>query len=685
MNFRDYCSNIESTDGISSQRIEINDTGEIIRFIQNKSNKEFLIASKDIFAYLKYVQSYNDEIEKAIRSDERFNKDLFTQYEEKGYRALYSSLSDIAELSPISSLGGSQSLGVTQVVSKVIGFLSEQTYKGVKENTFLEKEIVEKAITNLNSTIQKSLQSESQNISTDSLKIAFITWLESHSKSWSKSTIQKYSLDSINKANQILSTTHSNSKVIYSVNNSKEIAQYIEVLNTNDEWISRNKTGKSMFARGLNLYKEFLEATFDEGCRITVGLILPKPFLLLAGISGTGKTRFVREQVLSTGSLNETYCLTSVRPDWHEPSDLLGYISRLKDKAEYVSTDVVEFIARAWRAIIDSDLVMSEQTDEKTGDIKLVVQGDSNALGAILPYWLCLDEMNLAPVEQYFADYLSVIETREWEWTGSDFTYGCDALLTASTINHSDHSDHSDYSQQLRKQLGFEDTKYNNAWLLFKKHGISIPFNLIVAGTVNMDETTHGFSRKVIDRAFSFDFGEFFPNDIDDFFESSKVAKSLSYPIYSHAKREQFESIQADKDAQKTTKFFKAINGVLKGTAFELAFRAFNELCLSVISFAPENDDQLVAVFDDFLMCKVLPRIEGDEDKLTTAQGDALLPKLHDMIATELTLIWEGERLDYFRQLKDSDDNAVKVNCRSKVKLERMLSQLDTGFTSFWP
>lgn len=679
MNFRDYCSNIESTDGASSQRIEINDTGEIIRFIQNKSNKEFLIASKDIFAYLKYVGSYNDEIEKAIRSDERFNKELFTQYEEKGYRALYSSLSGIAELSLISSLGGSQSLGVTQVVSKVIGFLSEQTYKGVKDNTFLDKAIVEKAITNLNSTIQKSLQSEIQNSSTDSLKVAFITWLESHPKSWSKSTIKKYSQDSINKANEILSTTYDNSNAIYSVNDSKDIAQYIEVLNTNDEWISRNKTGNSMFARGLDLYKEFLEATFDKDCKIKVGLILPKPFLLLAGISGTGKTRFVREQAKDSGSLKETYSLVSVRPDWHEPSDLLGYVSRLKDKAEYVSTDVVEFIARAWRAIIDSDLVMSEQIDEKTGDIKLVVQGDSNALGAISPYWLCLDEMNLAPVEQYFADYLSVIETRKWEWQGSDFTYGCDALLSASTINN------SDYSVQLRKQLGFEDTKYDNSWQLFKKHGISIPFNLIVAGTVNMDETTHGFSRKVIDRALSFDFGEFFPNEIDDFFESSKVAKSLSYPIYSQAKREQFESIQADNDAQKTTTFFKSINEVLKGTAFELAFRAFNELCLSVISFAPENDDQLAAVFDDFLMCKVLPRIEGDEDKLTTAQGEPLLPKLNEVIATELTLIWEGQRLDYFRQLKDSDDKAIKVNCRSKVKLERMQSQLDTGFTSFWP
>lgn len=78
---------------------------------------------------------------------------------------------------------------------------------------------------------------------------------------------------------------------------------------------------------------------------------LSKPFLLLAGISGTGKTRFVREQAKATGQFSETYCLISVRPDWHEPSDLLGYISRLNGVAEYITTDVLQFIAKAWRGI----------------------------------------------------------------------------------------------------------------------------------------------------------------------------------------------------------------------------------------------------------------------------------------------------------------------------------------------
>ncbi|ACA89167.1 hypothetical protein [Shewanella woodyi] len=434
-----------------------------------------------------------------------------------------------------------------------------------------------------------------------------------------------------------------------------------------------------------NLYNDY-QILLKEGRYILIFngtssfTALSKPFLLLAGISGTGKTRFVREQVKASGSLSETYCLTSVRPDWHEPSDLLGYVSRLNKKVEYVSTDVIEFIAKSWRAIIDSDLVVKEQTDEKTGDIKLVVQGDSGSLNAILPYWLCLDEMNLAPVEQYFADYLSVIETREWQWTEDDFTYACDALLSATTISH------PDYTDSLRKQLGFEGDNYDNAWLLFKKYGIGIPFNLIVAGTVNMDETTHGFSRKVIDRALSFDFGEFFPNDIDDFFESKKIAKPLSYPVYSHAKLELFKAVEADSDAKKSTLFFKAVNEVLKGTAFELAFRAFNELCLSVISFAPKTDHELQAVFDDFLMCKVLPRIEGDEDKLASRNEGNLLEQLALVLESELKDIWQNQRPDLYRAFNDSaDEKVLETGCRSYKKIETMTAQLTSGFTSFWP
>ncbi|WP_235301236.1 McrB family protein [Phocaeicola barnesiae] len=119
--------------------------------------------------------------------------------------------------------------------------------------------------------------------------------------------------------------------------------------------------------------------------------IKSKPFLLLAGISGTGKSRIVRELARACWGENseefkaqkpKNFEMIQVKPNWHDSSELIGYVSRVSGKAEFVAGEFLKFIAKAW-----------EDTDT--------------------PYFLCLDEMNLAPVEQYFAEYLSVIESRK--------------------------------------------------------------------------------------------------------------------------------------------------------------------------------------------------------------------------------------------------------------------------------
>jgi hypothetical protein len=239
---------------------------------------------------------------------------------------------------------------------------------------------------------------------------------------------------------------------------------------------------------------------------------LPKPFLLLAGISGTGKTRFVREQAAAhcNGDLSN-YCLIPVRPDWHEPSDLLGYISRIgQGGSRYVVTDLLRFVVKVWQ-----DAWASATAEE------LVCKAPAD----MTPYWLCLDEMNLAPVEQYFADYLSILETRKWQ----DGSYHCDPLLKSDTIKQLDLAG----QQALRAYLHLDDVLFDDLWNYFVNVGIPLPPNLIVAGTVNMDETTHGFSRKVIDRAFTIDFGVFYPNDFDHYFKSSIRPKTLGFPVLS--------------------------------------------------------------------------------------------------------------------------------------------------------
>jgi hypothetical protein len=394
---------------------------------------------------------------------------------------------------------------------------------------------------------------------------------------------------------------------------------------------------------------------------------LSKSFLLLAGISGTGKSRFVRKQAENSGSIDKNYKLISVRPDWHEPSDLLGYISRIKEE-KYIVTDALKFMVSAWCDACD--LV---NTSEKVLANK--------APSEMNTFWLCLDEMNLAPVEQYFADYLSVIETRKWNGD----SYSCDAILKADVIKLLEPT----AADNLRKDLGLSDPKYLPLWSYFSEIGIPLPPNLIVAGTVNMDETTHGFSRKVIDRALTLDFGQFFPNDFDAFFEPTSNPVIFSFPTLSQATKSDFNDVTADSEGKNSLEFLKGINEILKGTMFELAYRALNELFISVICIKPKNEIELQAVWDDFLMAKVLPRIEGDDDKLRShndPNNKEILKALDEYIKQKLPLIYETElRPDFFR-IDATSNKPVEIKCRSRAKLKWMSDRLaNNGFTTFWP
>ncbi|MBT5426880.1 MAG: restriction endonuclease [Bacteroidetes bacterium] len=422
---------------------------------------------------------------------------------------------------------------------------------------------------------------------------------------------------------------------------------------------------------------------------------LPKPFILLSGISGTGKTRFVREQANMAAKLfnlseGNNYCLVPVRPDWHEPSDLLGYISRING-TRYISTDFLKFTLKAICAAVEScdgTEIQWKSTDK------------------IPPFWLCLDEMNLAPVEQYFADFLSILETQN----RSEHGYTSDPILKPGLLKQlalSEIEPEKNSLVALWDEL-FDGTDFDNQEVLceyFKIHGIPLPINLIVAGTVNMDETTHGFSRKVIDRALTIDFQEFYPNDYDTFFRGQLEPKLLWFPQRTNSDEMDLPAVDKNNEKSKSTEFLKTVNSILKNTPFELGYRALNELLLSVTCFNPKTNEELQAVWDDYLMQKILPRIEGDSQKLKFLDGNdsgspssrylsdaerefgkgSLLHNLYNVLESELLKdIW-GDKQNLHKRPDLLRETEEPIECRSKKKLLWMLRRLKANhFTDFW-
>lgn len=422
----------------------------------------------------------------------------------------------------------------------------------------------------------------------------------------------------------------------------------------------------------------------------------PKPFLILAGPSGTGKSRWVRQQAFLTWAGSEkpvppaNYLLVPVKPNWHDSSELLGYVTRLGlaegRKARYVVTEFVKFIVRAWRAPHS-------------------------------PHWLCLDEMNLAPVEQYFAEYLSVIETRRLDReTG---TVATDPIVSAAAfvdLLGEDGADSQEWSDFCRDVGLGADPADKDLAARFRIHGISLPQNLIVVGTVNMDETTHSFSRKVLDRAFVW---EMPIGDLDEGWDPLKypeVTPPEWVPLLATGGNEAREMLQegdalpeAWLETTDTTKavvsWLKRVNGVLEGTPFQVSYRVRDELLLLALARGVTTVEALQQTLDDGLYSKILPRIEGDvvrTQKALAGLGKLLLDLAGLAEAPEWMQIFSadpGQELDFQRLSKapggpafmfgsetwPSDPFAPAMPWRRSLnKIRSMLLKLEGQFTSYW-
>lgn len=183
--------------------------------------------------------------------------------------------------------------------------------------------------------------------------------------------------------------------------------------------------------------------------------------MILSGISGTGKSKLVR---LFAEAIGAEFTLIPVRPDWSDATELLGY-KDLNQKS---------YLGKLTQVIQNA----SENRDK--------------------PYIVCLDEMNLARVEYYFSDFLSLIESRRREGG---------KIITDS------------FTQDL-------DVTYK-----------SLPDNLYIVGTVNMDETTFQFSRKVLDRANTIELSDI---DLLYDFEEEILEEVMPLCMHNEALRSEF-------------------------------------------------------------------------------------------------------------------------------------------------
>ena len=323
-----------------------------------------------------------------------------------------------------------------------------------------------------------------------------------------------------------------------------------------------------------------------------------KPFVIISGISGTGKTKIVQLFAESVGATedNGQFKLIPVRPDWSDSSELLGYLDL---KGEFQKGPLTEVVEHAM--------------DHPN-----------------LPHFVLLDEMNLARVEYYFSDVLSVMESRKRD--GDQIT-----------------------SSQLL------DAKYTG-------RAIKLPNNLYLVGTVNMDETTHPFSKKVLDRANTIEFNEINLNSFNflesrEEVEAQRISNEQLEPCYISLK-----DVYSKKKliVEEVSQRLAEINKYLEPINAHVGYRVRDEICFYMVHNENAKLLEKHEAFDFCVMQKILPRITGSDGRI-----EQLLQNL----------------FTHFTDVPYNVENIAlsPMYPRSAKKVAEMLRRYHTdGFTSFW-
>ena len=446
----------------------------------------------------------------------------------------------------------------------------------------------------------------------------------------------------------------------------------------------------------FELWKNDSKSTFaidifeDSPYRPYLTAIKSKPFLLLAGISGTGKSRIVRELAFMScpkylqdkdGVTPGNYCMIEVKPNWHDSTELLGYYSNIS--REYQFKKFVKFLVKA-------------------------------KMHPEVPFFVCLDEMNLAPVEQYFAEILSILETRKHPKTDE----GVDMKTIKTEVlvepQHFKYHSYKDESGAIREKLDMTDKDWYETFCgaammteeerelinryqysrTLQQEGLSLPDNVIIIGTVNMDETTHQFSRKVIDRAMTIEmnggrlvdmFGgsgrlEYLPEEQQQKWQAAFRQRYVCADEVLELHPEVANDIRTKLPAR-----LEEINKALRGTPFEVSYRVLNELTIMVGVMLDDNaegkdiDAIISEAIDNILLMKILPRVEGDSDMFELS---GMEKKKHG-VEHDNRLKW---LLALAPEITVTEEEGANHRQTAKGKIQEMIDRLDSHeFTRYWP
>lgn len=304
------------------------------------------------------------------------------------------------------------------------------------------------------------------------------------------------------------------------------------------------------FAAALRLGGISFGPRHEETVRAFVASLATKPFVILTGMSGAGKTQIALRFGDWLGP--QRRLVVPVRPDWTGPDALFGYEDALRAPCWHVP-EVLAFLLRAAR---DPDY----------------------------PYLLILDEMNLAHVERYFADFLSGMESGE----------DCLPNLVRDDQGH---------------------------WRLAAAGPakLPIPDNLFVVGTVNVDETTYMFSPKVLDRANTFEFRV----RTDDLTLSPRKplplepgADDLVRGFLAVATAQEWQEEHPAPGREEFAQQFRQLHQVLSATDFAFGHRVFYEALRYASMLAAAGNPAVAAALDQQVYQKVLPRLHGSRQRL---------------------------------------------------------------------